>query len=277
MYLRKIMIKWKITSWRYSRDCCVIKMDGSFEEIITGTYEAISADFNRSRGTKPWKPLVHYLEIAGKEKKLASGPIPVLLDAGCGNLRNAAIFMDFFSPQHYIGLDLSFSLLSTNISRWKGERSVHGINASISKLPFRSGTMHIIASIAALHHAHEKQAIQGYFEEFWRILAKHEGTPLVIVSVWRKWQKRFRKKIIKQTLRSMASFGAHEEPGLVNVPWKNSKTSKLHPRHYLLLSKREVRKLVESKFRILSWEMLGGPGGKDNFFFCLYPIINSPR
>jgi hypothetical protein len=98
-------------------------------------------------------------------------------------------------------------------------------------------------------------------ETLGRLRDNLRGGGLLVVSVWRKWQERFRVQVIKNYL----SFNSR--PGLVHVPWKDARDGIVHDREYYLLSRREVTRILKGMCSIASWSVLGCPGGGDNLFF----------
>jgi hypothetical protein len=101
----------------------------------------------------------------------------------------------------------------------------------------------------------------------------------VILSVWRKFQKKYRwfffKDLMKRALipnyskiqnkKGLAEFGDKI------VPWTLSKEGKIYHRFYHFFSHKEANRLVDN-FKIEEISKLGGPGKKDNFFFFLSKV-----
>ncbi|MHA1682012.1 MAG: class I SAM-dependent methyltransferase [Promethearchaeota archaeon] len=242
-----------------------------FEHIkkVSDVYDAIASDFSRSRGKKPWGPLVEFITGLKEDGAFHGIEGSILLDVGSGNGRNAAFFSEELGSASYIGLDLSLPLLFRAIENQGTGPSFNYMNASMTALPFRRDSIGIMISVAALHHAPSRASLRDSIKEIKGVMRKSNST--FILSVWRKWQGRFRKQVLKNTFKKLLRGRWKEEPGLVMVPWTDSRTGDVKQRYYLLLSKRELKRGVSGEFKIKKWELLGGPGKKDNHFLLLNP------
>ncbi|MHA1700146.1 MAG: hypothetical protein ACTSWN_14990, partial [Promethearchaeota archaeon] len=119
-------------------------------------------------------------------------------------------------------------------------------------------------STATLPHVPNKHALSQVLKGLSYILKKKRG--LIIISTWKKWQKRFLLPICTNIFRSFFKRKYEKDTGLVIVPWIDSRTKKIWNRKYYLLSKKELFKLIGQQFNIIDWSALGGPNNKDNYF-----------
>ncbi len=233
--------------------------DAAFFQRVRDVYDDIAPVFDKSRGKAPWDPLVEFMSISeARDLFSAIPPGGTVMDLGCGNGRNMAFITRIFKATRCVGVDLSASLLHVARTR-AGDRPLPDVvQASMTGLPFRDGAFAAVACVAALHHSPNKRSMR---ETLGRIRDSLHGGGLLVISVWRKWQKRFRG----QVFRNYLSFKAR--PGLVHVPWKDAREGTVHDREYYLLSRRETTRILKGLYSIASWSALGGPGGGDNLFF----------
>ncbi len=233
--------------------------DAAFFQRARDVYDGIAPAFDRSRGKSPWEPLVEFMSgLAARDAISTVLPGGTVMDLGCGNGRNMAYITRTFKAARCVGLDLSASLLHVARLRAGGHPLPDVIQASMTGLPFRDGAFAAVACVAALHHSPSKGSMR---ETLGRVRDSLRGGGLLVVSVWRKWQERFRRQVIKNYL----SFKAR--PGLVHVPWKDARDGTVHDREYYLLSRRETTRILKGLYSIASWSVLGGSGGGDNLFF----------
>ncbi len=231
-------------------------------------YDEIAVDFDRTRGKEPWKPLVEFMDFdAVKDAVLEAKGAATILDLGCGNGRNIALFFTTFSRACCIGLDLSLPLLFVARNALPSQSRAHLVQASMTHLPFRKSAFDMVGSVAALHHSPSKKSMAGTVEQVARVL---EERGLFLFSVWWKWQSRFRARVIKNLLT------LQRRPGLVHVPWTSANDGSVHDREYYLLSRKECKALLRNWFVILESGSLGGSGGSDNLFFLARAAVCAP-
>jgi SAM-dependent methyltransferase len=238
-------------------------------------YNYLAEDYNHKR-RKPWKALEDFLQKIDINKLGSSG---YCLDIGCGNGRNFPLIS--FTSNHIIGLDNSIELLkfaqknANSFIEKKIERKPHIqlTLCSLDLLPIRSKTINSAYVIAVIHHIKKSKNRKVIMQQIYNII-KDNGW--VIVSVWRKFQRKYRwfffKDLMKRALlHNYSKLQAKEglgEFGDKLVPWTLSKEGKTYLRFYHFFSYKEAKKLMND-FKIEDITKLGGPGKKDNFFFLL--------
>ncbi|MBN2153878.1 MAG: methyltransferase domain-containing protein [Candidatus Lokiarchaeota archaeon] len=233
--------------------------DAAFFQRARDLYDGIAPAFDSSRGRAPWAPLVEFTSGPAARDALSAIPLGgIALDLGCGNGRNMAYIKAMFHARACVGLDLSASLLRVARARDGSRPLPDVVQASMTALPFRDGTFAAVACVAALHHSPSKASMR---ETIGRVRDGTRGGGVLVLSVWRKWQARFRAQVARNII------SLKPRPGLVHVPWKDARDGTVHDREYYLLSRRELARMLRSKFCIASWAVLGGPGGADNIFF----------
>jgi ubiquinone/menaquinone biosynthesis C-methylase UbiE len=235
--------------------------NAAFYSRARDLYDGIAPGFDRSRGKNAWEPLVEFTRLDEARREIALVPTGgIVVDLGCGNGRNMSFLSREFAARACIGVDISMTLLCAARNVAMQDASQHLIEASMNALPFRAASISTVACIAALHHSPNKHAIR---DTLGQVEASLQPGGILILSVWRKWQRRFRGQVLKH----MLSFQRH--PGLVIVPWKSpgDREKIVHDREYFLLSNREVKQLLRGLVQVITWARLGGPGGGDNLFF----------
>lgn len=228
---------------------------GSIEETAA-LYDRISKDFTRLRGKNPWAPLVSFLDDPAASRSLDCCKDGIVVDAGCGNGRNARALLRGPAAR-YVGVDLSTSLASEARAALATDRRVSVIAASATRLPLREARASCVAMVAVLHHLPSVAAMREALG-----MARHvlDHRCVIVVSTWRKWQRRFVKALLKNVL------SCRRPAGLVNVPWIDGKTREPLARWYHLLPRRSLVALIRENFNLVNVRALGGPGGKDNWF-----------
>jgi ubiquinone/menaquinone biosynthesis C-methylase UbiE len=235
-------------------------------------WNLIAEDWDRKR-SKPWRALEDFIDFLKNENIEFKG---INVDIGCGNGRNFILFNG--NNSKIIGIDKSIDLLKKakkkrdekGFSDNLNANKVDLILADMQFLPIRKNSIHNIFSIAALHHIKTSRNRQMVISEIYRIL-KISG--LLLITVWRKWQERFRKHFIIDFLKRMLSKKfrkSQKELGLPEfgdkfVSWTLPQKNETVNRFYHLFSKREIFSLLK-RFSIKEFKKMGGSTGKDNFF-----------
>ncbi len=246
-----------------------------------GVYNNFAKDFDLKR-RKPWKPFVEFYEII-ENKMIISGTI---LDAGCGNARNIPIIGRNQKDIRIIGIDNSIELLKiirNQKNKWIKNRKNHLktnkielILSDLNYLPFQEKTLDYIFAIASIHHLISKKNHSKFIKNIFNLM-KENGS--LILSIWRKWQKRFRNYFIKDWFKRKFSSkykkiqidkGLHTFGDIV-IPWKKSNGKEYYLRYYHLFSKKEALNIIKP-LKIRKFSKLGGPGKKDNFFIWTQKI-----
>ena len=213
---------------------------------------------------KPWSALVSFLNYLKTKHHLLDGYI---IDLGCGNGRN----FELITSKYLIGIDNSLEFIKIA----KERESQNNLNpqlilSDMNALPLRPKSIDTIFSIAALHHIKRGQNRQLLINQLHTILKK---SGLLLITVWRRYQRRFRTYVIKDFLKRSISLRyarlqkgrGLDDFGDIFIPWKVSNLNKTYERYYHLYSKSEIKKLF-SHFKILEIRKMGGPTNEDNFF-----------
>ncbi|MFX1503007.1 MAG: class I SAM-dependent methyltransferase [Promethearchaeota archaeon] len=235
-------------------------------------FNQIALDYHSKR-KKPWRPLEFFITFLKNKGYTFKGKN---LDLGCANGRNFKIMSKF--PNKLIGIDISLELLKIarsnlkNVNSFSYEESKYYqlILADITNLPIRKNSINNIFSIATIHHVKQKS------ERKRTIFQIHESLNQkgkLILTVWRKWQKKFRdyflleglKRIFTRSYKNQQKMKGLKEFGDTYVPWTLSKDQQVYDRFYHFFSKRELKKLLKI-FKIITFKVTGGPTNRDNFF-----------
>ena len=235
-------------------------------------FTQIAHDYHMKR-KKPWRPLEFFIEFLENKGYYFRGNV---LDLGCANGRNFRIMSS--PPSKLIGIDISLELLKIansnlhNTDHYPKEESkfFQLILGDMVNLPIRENSIDNIFSIASIHHIKRKIERKTTLFQMNELL-KNNGQ--IILTVWRKWQKRFRDYFLLDWLKrnftlkyknQQRAIGL-EEFGDKFVPWTLAEKNKVYKRFYHLFSKRELKKLMKT-FEILILKTIGGPTDRDNFF-----------
>jgi tRNA (uracil-5-)-methyltransferase TRM9 len=238
-------------------------------------YNQLAEDYNHKRENS-WKALEKFLyNIEYNELKSPR----YCLDIGCGNGRNFPLVS--LNSYHIIGLDNSLELLKraqmNSNNQFKGslEKPTHIqlILCSIKSIPIRINAIGGAFLIAVIHHIKGRNARRNVMHQIYQII---ETNGWLILSVWRKYQKKYRWYFLKDLImrkflqkdKKLQNQNELQEFGDKIVPWTVSKENKTYPRFYHFFSYKEAKRLL-SNFEIIKVDKLGGPGKKDNFFFFL--------
>lgn len=166
-----------------------------------------------------------------------------VLDAGCGNGRNAMVLSKI--ANEVVAIDVSVGQVRQARKNAEKEKNIFAMVADFSDLPFEDETFDSVFCLAAFHHARPKNQ-NKILGEFHRVLKK-DGR--VCLSVWNKDQPRFIGK-----------------PKELDVPWKG------HPRYYYLFDKLELQEIAkENGFEVIDsfLEKNGKKVEKDGQNICI--------
>jgi len=222
-------------------------------------FETIAEDWNRLR-EKPWAVIMEFLEKYDC-LKLFNGDY--LLDLGCGNGRHTLLFSD--RTGHAIGIDFSLNLLRIANKKRKSLQidNISYIMADISFLPLKNGVIDNIIFLATLHHIPGSVNRLSSLLEIRRIL-KTPGNCLI--TVWRRWQKRFFWHFINEFFHFLFKFKSFSEFGDIFIPW-TKQTGEPIQRFYHLFTHQEMKKLTKrAEFQIILMKSFGGSTQKENIF-----------
>lgn len=236
----------------------MVQNSSETRQSVKYAFERIARDWDRLR-EKPWPVLRKFFE---KYDYLHLFQNDYLLDLGCGNGRHSLLFSD--KTNHVIGVDFSLNLLK--IAKKKADQqnidNVSYVMADITLLPFKNEAFSSIIYLSTLHHIPMKMNRLKNLMDINRIL-KQDG--YCLISVWRRWQKRFFWHFFKQLFKPSHSG----EFGDINIPWKKQ-DGVVVQRFYHLFSQKELKKIIQSlEFQLVLMKNFGGPTNRDNIFVVL--------
>ena len=235
-------------------------------------YDDIAEDYDNKR-RRPWTPFRNFL------KKLVAAGYQfkgINIDLGCANGRHFSLFNQV--SDRLIGIDNSIEFLtiakeqlcSSEEIKDYDKKSVGLILADMIALPIRPSIIQAIFSVASLHHVEGKDNRKVVVNEIFRSL-KNDG--FLILTVWRKWQKKYKQHFMKDLLKRKASIEyaleqeseGLKEHGDKHVPWMVSKDNEVYHRFYHFFAAQEIKTLLKP-CKILAFELRGGTTDRDNFF-----------
>ena len=235
-------------------------------------YDILALDYHQKRFF-PWKDFELYFNKLIQKGVSFNG---YNIDLGCANGRNFKIFLQ--SDIKLIGIDNSIEFLKISRNRLitgnnytlKERRSIELIQSDINSIPIRPETVNNIFSIAAIHHIKNKNNRNNALNQIYAIL-KNNG--LIFLTLWRKYQKKYRYYFIRDWLKRLSSSNYRinqcnldlGEHGDKFIPWTISKENLTYNRFYHFYSKKELKKLLKN-FVIKEMKKRGGPNKTDNFF-----------
>ncbi len=213
------------------------------------TWDAIAESFDVTRRV-PWKQCLDYIATLQKTD--------VVVDCGCGNGRH--LFPAAVQCSSAVGVDISSKLLMIVRQRMDEKKAgnitlVHG---DLVHLPFKSASVDAVLCVASLHNIRGRENRHAAVREMYRIL-KPQGKGLV--SVWSRWQDRYRGYFAKQV------FVRSSELGDITIYWRQHHLDV--PRFYHLYSRNEfVRELCDEGFTVehLEEARLHSHRFPDNYF-----------
>ncbi len=186
---------------------------------VEHTWDAIAESFNKTR-QKPWDICLNFI------KNLK--PTTTLADIACGNGRH--LLPAAQQCKQVIGIDISEKLLHIAQTKTSEYSNVLLLHADARHLPLCDNSVDAVLFIAALHNIPGKTNRINALQEVQRIL-KPSG--IALISVWSRWQDRFRTHFIKQFFIRKPG----EEFGDIILTWRQHSLDV--PRYYHLYSKRE--------------------------------------
>lgn len=159
-------------------------------------------------------------EVINFAQKIKKGPI---LDIGCGNHRNALPFLK--KNLFCIGIDSSKGMIR-EAKKFLNRRKFRSvlIIGDMCSMPFKNSSFHAVLCLRTLHHVETRKLRQQSLREMSRIGDK------IIISVWKRWQRRFIWSLIKSLIRG--NFGD------IYVNWNYH--GNIYKRFYHLYTKKEL-------------------------------------
>jgi len=235
---------------------------GEVKKEVRSTFDFISYDYDKLRG-RIWEDLAsfttEYLFLPKPSRD------SLIVDLAGGNARHAIYFTEK-NEVRSVAIDFSTQLLSLAKKRVESSNMRHMvalIDADVSEIPIRQESANDVLFIAAIHHLPTATERLKSLEETGRILV-HGGRG--VVTVWRKWQRRFACYFVGTHLRHPLGGNA-TDLGDIYIPWKSGHGATSVSRFYHLFSKRELRKLLsKSGFRIIKISKSSKKAGEGAFF-----------
>jgi alkylated DNA repair protein alkB family protein 8 len=195
------------------------------------TWDAIAESFDTTRRA-PWKQCLEFIQTLQKSD--------VVADLGCGNGRHLLPCAEIC--RHVIGVDISKKLLRI-VHKKIQQRNLSNasfLHADIVHIPLSDNSVDSVLCIASLHNIKGTECRRAALDEIFRVL-KPNGTALI--SVWSRWQERYRRYFLKQWMCQRKEFGD------IDIYWKQQNLN--IPRFYHLYSKREfMKELQRAHFHI---------------------------
>nr|MDO8097939.1 methyltransferase domain-containing protein [Candidatus Njordarchaeota archaeon] len=233
---------------------------------IRSTFDFISSDYDKLR-SRIWEDLIEFTTESLSPFKLSRDDL--ILDLACGNARHAIYFAEKYRLRG-IAIDFSTQLLKLadkRIEAFKQEHMIALINSDASRIPLRRHSVDAALYIAAIHHLPTTTERLESLREISRTLIKRGRA---VVTVWRRWQKRFTLHFLKERLKRSVGCGSKGEFGDIYIPWGTDHGASLVLRFYHLFSKRESKKLVsKAGFRLIRISKSSKKAGEAGFFICI--------
>lgn len=240
-----------------------MKHSSTVKREVRSTFDFISYDYDKLR-SRIWEDLTEFTT----ESLFTPNPSKdnLILDLACGNARHAI----YFSEKHQlrsIAIDFSAQLLTLakdRVTLSKMGRMVALINGDASNIPLRNHTINDVLYIAAIHHLPTASERLKSMQEISRILTVRGRA---VVTVWRKWQRRFASYFIKRHLRHPLGGRSNGWIGDKYIPWKSGHGATSVSRFYHLFSKRELKRLLtKAGFKIVRISKSSKKAGEGGFF-----------
>ena len=218
---------------------------------LRDAYKTIAQDY-LSKKAEPWKDFEKYFSKIVDQNFVEIDPSSSILDLGGGNGRNSSII----SNSLLIVGDLSFELL-----QGVGDKA-QSVALALPRLPFRKGSIDLLLLIAVLHHFRSSIEAVDSLVECRRINPNGKS----LISVWRKWRKSNRYKLIDEIKQGKKLHQRFFE----FVPWHNNDGTILTRRYYHYYTFKEIKcELDQAGFQIVDSVYLGGKSGSDNIFLTV--------
>jgi len=183
------------------------------------TWDSIAESFDTTR-KKPWGYCLDFIHTLNNND--------VVADLGCGNGRH--LFPCAKQCSHIIGVDISqrFLHIIQGKLRQTNHNNISLIHGDVVQLPFADHSLDAVLFIASLHNIQGKEHRHAALKEMARVL-KPQGAALI--SVWSRWQDKFYRHFLKETLVRKRDFGD------IDIWWRQQNLNV--PRFYHLYSRGE--------------------------------------
>ena len=220
------------------------------------TWNAIAKSFDATR-RKPWKDCIDFINDLPETS--------VVADIGSGNGRH--LIPCAKRCKKVYGLDVSVELLKIIRKKLYENKltNVDLIHSDAVNISLKDNSVDAALYIATMHNIPQRYRRVKSLREMNRIL-KPNGK--AIVSVWSRWQDKFRQHFIKQCLKNVDN----KEFGDIHIYWRQHGLN--IPRYYHLYSKRELRNdIEEAGFEVIKIEGVKYFSKKyyDNYFAIVTP------
>jgi ubiquinone/menaquinone biosynthesis C-methylase UbiE len=236
---------------------------GEVKKEVRSTFDFISYDYDKLRG-RIWEDLADFTSESLFLPKPSRDSL--IVDLASGNARHAIYFTEK-NEIRSVAIDFSTQLLSLAKKRVNSSNMRHMvalINADVTEIPLREESASDVLFVAAVHHLPTATERLKSMQETRRILF-HGGRG--VVTVWRKWQRRFARYFLGRHLRHLLGGKVDEDLGDIYIPWKSGHGATSVSRFYHLFSKRELEKLMsKSGFRIIKISKSSKKAGEGSFF-----------
>lgn len=188
-------------------------------------WDKIAKSFDKTRN-KPWKICIEFIESLSKTD--------LVLDVGCGNGRH--LIPCTYKVKNVLGLDISkeFLIIITNKQIKNNINNMSLLHSNFQYLPIKNNSINAALFIASLHNIYSRNNRILSLIELNRILKKNGRA---LISVWSRWQDRYRNYFIKKLFFNENEFGD------IIIYWKKDELN--IPRFYHLYSKRELLKDIK--------------------------------
>jgi len=187
------------------------------------TWNAIAKSFDSTR-RKPWIECIDFINNLSKESLVA--------DIGCGNGRH--LIPCAKQCKKVFGVDVSEELLKI-VQKKITENNLSNVELMHSEavnIPIKDNLVDAVLYIATMHNIPQRYRRLKSLMEINRILKK-DGE--AIISVWSRWQDKFRQHFIKKCLTNVN----RKEFGDIDIYWRQHGLD--ISRFYHLYSKRELQ------------------------------------
>jgi tRNA (uracil-5-)-methyltransferase TRM9 len=209
-------------------------MSNVYTKKSEDTWNAIAKSFDATR-RKPWTECIDFINNLPKKS--------VVADIGCGNGRH--LIPCAKHCEKVIGIDISDELLKIVQKKIKDNNltNVELIKSDAGNLPLKDNSIDAVLYIATLHNIPQRYRRIKSLIEIKRIL-KNDGT--AIISVWSRWQDKFRQHFLKKCLKNPDG----REFGDIDIYWRQHGLN--IARFYHLYSKKELEKdIKQAGFKII--------------------------
>jgi tRNA (uracil-5-)-methyltransferase TRM9 len=177
-------------------------MQSEYRVSAEKTWDTIAESFDITR-QKPWKFCLDFIHSVKN--------YDVVADIGCGNGRHLLACAE--NNSHVVGVDISQKMLKIVKDKLSNKNIVNVslIHADVVELPLTDNSLDVVLFVASLHNIKGKEHRRRALKEIARVL-KPKGVALI--SVWSRWQGKYRRYFLKQFIIRSREFGD------IDIFWK---------------------------------------------------------